>query len=87
MKLTTDKLQIGDRFKLKDDVTRAWNVYEITSDVVPITSNPYFSHWVECKCNVISVTQHKSDCECGNCNEVFDSMMWIGGEEVTIERK
>ncbi len=60
LKLTTDKLQIGDRFKLKDDVTRVWNVYEITSDIKPITTNPYFSHWVECECKAIDVTPHPS---------------------------
>ncbi len=92
LKLTTDKLQIGDRFKLKDDVTRVWNVYEITSDIKPITTNPYFSHWVECECKAIDVTPHPSDCQCGDCAEDtnghrFDRMMWIGGEEVTIERK
>ena len=86
LKLPTNELKIGDQFKLRDEVTRAQNIYEITSELRPITSNPAFSHFVECDCKDIKIKPHPTDCECGNCIQPLDTMMWIDGEIVNITR-
>lgn len=77
MKVDSQNLLVGDRFTLKDEITRHKNVYEITSEQIPIT-NPNFTHWVQYECKAVSFKPG---------SVLLEKTIFLRGNLIDIERK
>ena len=88
IKVLTEELKIGDKFKLLDEVTRHKGTYKITSPPRFERSNNV--DFVFYKAEAVDVKPHEVNCECSDCecpeeNPDTEQLFWEG-EEILIER-